>query len=74
MLFSNVKPGNRVEWMTVNGERKGTVASVSKMGILVDADRGGQSLLSTKESMIANHKARTDRLKQFKNTKTQRRI
>lgn len=74
MLFSNVKPGDRVEWMTVNGEREGTVASVSDMGVLVDADRGGQSILSTKESMIANHKARTDRLKQFKNTKTQRRI
>lgn len=74
MLFSNVKPGDRVEWMTVNGERSGTVASVSDMGVLVDADRGGQSLLSTKESMIANHKARTERLKQFKNAKTQRRI
>lgn len=67
MLFSNVKPGDRVEWMTVNGERSGTVASVSKIGILVDADRGGQSLLSTKESMIANYKAR-------KNAKNQRRI
>ena len=74
MLFSNVKPGDRVEWMTVNGERSGTVASVSDMGVLVDADRGGQSLLSTKESMIANYKARTERLKQFKNAKTQRRI
>lgn len=74
MLFSNVKPGDRVEWMTVNGERSGTVASVSDMGVLVDADRGGQSLLSTKESMIANHKARTERLKQFKNAKNQRRI
>lgn len=74
MLFSNVKPGDRVKWMTVNGERSGTVASVSDMGVLVDADRGGQSLLSTKESMIANHKARAERLKQFKNAKTQRRI
>lgn len=74
MLFSNVKPGDRVEWMTVNGERSGTVASVSKMGILVDADRGGQSLLSTKDSMIANYKARTERLNQTKNAKNQRRI
>ena len=74
MLFSNVKPGDRVEWMTVNGERSGTVASVSDMGVLVDTDRGGQSLLSTKESMMANHKARTERLNQIKNAKNQRRI
>ena len=73
MLFSNVKPGDRVEWMTVNGEREGTVSSVSKMGILVDADRGGQALLSTRVSMMENKRIRLERLQRLKN-KNQRRI
>ena len=69
MLFSNVKPGDRVEWMTVNGERVGTVASVSRMGVLVNADRGRQVLLSTRESMAANREDRDRRYKEIITTK-----
>ena len=69
MLYSNLKPGDRVKWMAASGELEGTVASVSRMGILVNADRGRQVLLSTAESMAANREERERRFKEIARTK-----
>lgn len=69
MLYSNLHPGDRVRWTAANGEFEGTVASVSRLGVLVDADRGRQVLLSTAESMAANREERERRFKEIARTK-----
>ena len=68
MLYSNLNPGDRVKWMAASGELEGTVASVSRMGVLVNADRGRQVLLSTAESMAANREDRERRFKEIART------
>lgn len=49
-VFDNLHPGDTAEWQSIRGPLSGTVLSVDEKGVHVACKRGGQVLLTTRES------------------------